>query len=142
MQQTEKYKLNLIERDDAFSPDALNQNTQKVENALTAHAAAVEEVTDALDARLKVLEVKKLAYGHYAATGKTGQDISLTVNLGFTPEVLYLQYALGGGGNMLLLKGDKGFLPDAEIVNGGFRVCSKTGFFNTAGIPYNYLALA
>lgn len=58
MQQTTKYKLNLIERDDAFSPDAQNQNTQKVKNALIAHKAAVEEVTDAIDQRVTVLEAK------------------------------------------------------------------------------------
>ena len=63
MQQTEKYKLNLIERDDAFSPDALNQNTQKLENALAAHEAAVEEATDGLDARLQVFEAVKIATG-------------------------------------------------------------------------------
>ena len=34
MQHTDKYKLNLIENSDAFSPDALNENMQKLEAAL------------------------------------------------------------------------------------------------------------
>ena len=37
MQHTDKYKLDLLEKEDAFSPDALNANTQKVEEALIAH---------------------------------------------------------------------------------------------------------
>ena len=40
MQHTDKYKLNLIETSDAFSPDALNENTRKVEDVLAAQAAA------------------------------------------------------------------------------------------------------
>ena len=31
MQQTEKWKLNLIDRDDPFTPDALNENTKRME---------------------------------------------------------------------------------------------------------------
>ena len=45
MQHTDKYKLNLIENSDAFSPDALNENMQKLEAALeevTAHDEAGE----------------------------------------------------------------------------------------------------
>ncbi len=41
MQQTTTYKLNLIETDDVFSPEPLNQNTQKVEAALSDAAAAL-----------------------------------------------------------------------------------------------------
>ena len=42
MQQTEKYKFNLIETSDAFSPEALNQNAQKLEDALITHEASVD----------------------------------------------------------------------------------------------------
>ena len=36
MQQTEKYKFNLIETSDAFGPEKLNDNAQKLEDALSA----------------------------------------------------------------------------------------------------------
>lgn len=51
MQQTDKYKLNLIEKTDTFSPDALNENMEKVEGSITAEAAA-------LDQRLQVCEAR------------------------------------------------------------------------------------
>lgn len=34
MQQTQKYKLNLIEGSDPFLPDGLNQNPKKIEDVL------------------------------------------------------------------------------------------------------------
>ena len=42
MQQTEKYKFNIIETSDAFGPEALNGNAQKLETALNQHEAAVD----------------------------------------------------------------------------------------------------
>ena len=42
MQQTETYKLNLIESSDPFLPDALNENTRKI-----------EEVVDGLEQRVQ-----------------------------------------------------------------------------------------
>ena len=47
MQQTTTYKLNLIETDDVFSPEPLNQNARKVETALADGAAALAEETAA-----------------------------------------------------------------------------------------------
>ena len=43
MQQTETYKLNLIETSDPFSPQALNENTQKLEEVVS------EKLEDAKD---------------------------------------------------------------------------------------------
>ena len=40
MQQTNQYKLNLIEKTDTFSPDPLNENTEKVEAQLAAETLA------------------------------------------------------------------------------------------------------
>ena len=40
MRQTEKYKFNIIETSDAFSPDALNENARAAETQLAALAAA------------------------------------------------------------------------------------------------------
>ena len=42
MQQTEKYHFNIIDPSDNFSPDALNDNAQKLETALNQHEAAVD----------------------------------------------------------------------------------------------------
>ena len=42
MQQTANYKLNLIETNDPFSPEALNENARKMESALDAEKAARE----------------------------------------------------------------------------------------------------
>ena len=42
MQQTNKYKFNLIETTDAFSPNPLNDNAKKLEDALITHEAAVD----------------------------------------------------------------------------------------------------
>ena len=51
MQQTEKYKLNLIEPSDPFLPEGLNQNAQKIENAMAAHEELVDDQITALAAR-------------------------------------------------------------------------------------------
>ena len=41
MQQTNKYKFNLIDTSDAFGPEPLNDNANKLETALDQHEAAV-----------------------------------------------------------------------------------------------------
>lgn len=50
MQKTEKYQFSIIEPDDDFSPDALNDNARRLEEALTEHedvvAAALEAKAD------------------------------------------------------------------------------------------------
>ena len=60
MQQTETYKLNLIESSDPFLPDALNENTQKLEEV-------VSEKLGEMDARVTVLEGFKFACGSFRA---------------------------------------------------------------------------
>ena len=49
MQHTEKYKLNLIEPSDPFLPDSLNQNTQKIEDAMAAHGIPSKLYVDYTD---------------------------------------------------------------------------------------------
>ena len=50
MQKTEKYQFSIIDPDDAFSPDALNDNARRLEEALIEHedavAAALETKAD------------------------------------------------------------------------------------------------
>lgn len=77
MQQTTKYKLDLIEKDDVFSPDALNQNMEKVEGAIQAETAALEQ-------RVVALEAHKCYLGSYVGDGASSRDI----DLGFAPKAL------------------------------------------------------
>ena len=94
MQQTNKYKLNLIEKDDTFSPDPLNDNMEKVEEALEREAAARQaadateaqaraDADAALDTRLQTIEAHKIVFG-------SANNTSTTANLGFTPLLLYV----------------------------------------------------
>lgn len=87
MQQTQKYKLNLIEPSDPFLPDALNANTQKVEDVLK---EKMEGSLDAMDQRVTVLEGKKFACGFW--TGGAG-----IVNLGFRPRAVVTQATTASG---------------------------------------------
>jgi len=92
MQQTAKYQFNLIEREDVFSPDPLNENMEKVEGALEAvqaeakagddtEAQARADADAALDARVKVFEAHKVITG-------TATSEHTTEYLGFTPKLL------------------------------------------------------
>ncbi len=122
MQHTDKYKLNLIEISDAFSPDALNENTRKVEDVLAAQAAAeaaARETADgALDQRLTVLEGRRLVVGTYTGNGdKNGMH----VELGFTPAALLFPHNLG----MIYVAPDCPYSPSPlqialQIEEGGF----------------------
>ena len=132
MQHTDKYKLDLIEKTDAFSPDPLNQNMEKVEAVLST-----------LDGRVTVLEARKFATGT-----RTGQDIQL----GFTPAVVFLQYypkqvyvtstytltaesmLRGGYDDEVVL----------QIVDGGFYAATpymSTYDWNNSSYTYYFLAL-
>ena len=63
MQQTKTYKLNLIETSDTFSPDPLNENTEKLEAEVSAEAAARQSSDAALEARVTVLEARRFVAG-------------------------------------------------------------------------------
>ena len=124
MQQTEKYKLNLIESSDPFLPDALNENTQKIEEV-------VQEKLGEMDQRVTVLEAKKFAVGTY----KAEMNETLKVEVGFTPEAVILSDAHGanqvcfitkagsyvGNGNVVVV--ENGF----QLVNGGGSTAVNNG---------------
>ena len=82
MQQTEKYKLNLIEPSDPFLPDSLNQNTQKVEDVLI---DKMEGPVTELDHRVSVLEAHRLAFGYF-----NGSMDRQFIELGFRPKVVFV----------------------------------------------------
>lgn len=149
MQHTDKYKLNLIEISDAFSPDALNENTRKVEDVLAAQAAAeaaARETADgALDQRLTVLEGRRLVVGTYTGNGNTAGQI---IDLGFTPAAVLL--GKDGNGLYLLTPDNPGIYPLVppflQIVEGGFRVTYNQtsyadGGWNLGNQKYYFIAL-
>ena len=122
MQQTNKYKLNLIEKDDTFSPDPLNDNMEKVERALEREAAARQaadaaeaqaraDADAALDRRIQTIEAHKIVFG-------SANNTSTTANLGFTPLLLYVTN--GNGGHLLIHKNYPPY-SGLYIVEGGFH---------------------
>ena len=121
MQQTNKYKLNLIEKDDTFSPDPLNDNMEKVEGALkaetgarqaadAAEAQARADADAALDRRIQTIEAHKIVFGS-AGNGST------TANLGFTPLLLYVT----GMNGAIWIHKDYHPYSGLYIVEGGFH---------------------
>ncbi len=136
MQQTEKRGFSIIETSDAFSPQALNDNTRKIEAALDAHEAAVKEVTDDLDARVTVLEAKKFAVGTY----QIEMYETLSIQVGFTPiAVLVSQSRRFDPIDGLVLPGDTNIPPFIQIVEGGFTSNIMNGSTAYPGI-YHYIA--
>ncbi len=77
MQQTQHYKLNLIQPDDPFLPNPLNENTQKLDAAL----ARVDAAVDDLGPRVTALEVHKVVIGTYNGTAS-----DQVIEVGFTPK--------------------------------------------------------
>ena len=116
MQQTEKYKLNLIESSDPFLPDALNANTQKIEAAMIAHEADVE-------GRLVALEDRRICAGYQDHV--TANKI---VPLPFTPSALLIVGGSiacltvggpdGGSSNINVVIAENGFFFRADLFNG------------------------
>jgi hypothetical protein len=129
MQQTETYKLNLIESSDPFLPDALNENTRKIEEV-------VHEKLGEMDQRVTVLEAKKFAVGTY----KAEMNETLKVEVGFTPIALYVgQSRKFSTIHGLILPGDTNIPPFLEIVEGGFTTNIMDGHTAYPGI-YHYIA--
>ena len=108
MQQTDKYKLNLIERDDVFSPDALNENAEKLEEALEAVRAEAAAGDAALGQRVSALELHKCVIGYHVGSG--------FVDLGFTPAAVI---ASGYNGHALIMQGSA--VSGITIVEGGLN---------------------
>lgn len=136
MQQTEKYKLNLIESSDTFLPEGLNQNTRKIEAAMTAHEAAVGATTADLDARVTVLEGRKVALGNYLGTCFTALADDLAkeqfIYLGFRPRVgvfwlpntymTMLSYLMEPNDLIDLRVADDGFYVKASMNSGSYPI--------------------
>lgn len=130
MQKTETYKLNLIEMDDTFSPQPLNENAQKLEDALSG-------AVDALDRRVAALEAHKLVTGSYTGTGG-----AKTIPLGFDPVLVHVHGASTSGPfGLLAMPGvpatDHSSIA-LQIVPGGFTVAQHA---NSTDYSYYYFAV-
>ncbi len=132
MQQTETYKLNLIETSDPFSPQALNENTQKLEEV-------VSEKLGEMDQRVTVLEAHKFACGSFQTPSDNGP---LVVELGFTPKAVFISRQRSDHPDCLIL------ITQSEtknmylrIVEGGFRHICNNGYTAYGG-TYHFIAFA
>ena len=130
MQQTETYKLNLIETSDPFSPQALNENTQKLEEV-------VSEKLGEMDQRVTVLEAHKFACGSFQTPSDNGP---LVVELGFTPKAVFISRQRSDHPDCLIL------ITQSEtknmylrIVEGGFRHICNNGYTAYGG-TYHFIA--
>lgn len=132
MQQTERYKLNLIESSDPFLPNGLNQNTQKVEEVLAAQEAASDQKLAEVAGRVTALEAHRFIIGSYHGDGANIRFVPL----GFTPSVIfvttgqYAAFAINGFGCEML-----------KIEEGGIRVRGiGSDITNSRDGVYSYFA--
>ena len=125
MQQTEKYKLNLIETSDTFSPVPLNENMEKVEAALEAKAGVAD-----MEQRLTVLEAHKLLFGGYGGGGDK------TIEIGETPKLVILHKKGYGNVNSFLCEA---CTSHGHIVDNGFFLIGSSEV-NRSGNSYLYIA--
>ncbi|MDE6281631.1 MAG: hypothetical protein K2M15_07570 [Oscillospiraceae bacterium] len=140
MQQTEKHKLNLIESSDTFSPAPLNENTQKIEDALSAETVRRIAADAALDSRVTALEVHKVAVGTYTGNGVAdGQEI----NLGFAPSIVFVQDRYTGA--VIATKARTYYGSLIVLTENGFRAANDligNRGMNGGGGIYTYCAIA
>ena len=140
MQQTEKYKLNLIEMSDTFSPEPLNENMEALEAALTdglaAEAAARQSIETALGRRVSTLEGRRYSVGTYTGDGTTGNN-GQTVYVGFTPSAVLIQ---GTSGTTLMCSSSFSFNL-IKLVSGGFQV-RDSSHTNRNNEHYCYFAVS
>ena len=109
MQQTDKYKLNLIESSDPFLPDALNENTRKLEQAVSEHL-------EGMDQRVQFLEACHIYAGSHRNTSSSMDFISLP----FTPYAIMIFFE---GKSFLTVSGPDGIEnSNLLIAESGFRV--------------------
>ena len=124
MQQTNQYKLNLIESGDHFSPIPLNENAQKVEDVLKNQSDALNTLQAQHTQDIAALQTQlaqgigtltasalKIATGSYTGTNTYGSSNKNTLAFDFTPKLVFVvgdtyysffiygaKYGLGGSG--------------------------------------------
>ena len=133
MQQTEKYKFNIIEMSDTFGPDALNANARAAEAQLAALAAAdttnraaLEQALAALkaahaadkaalEAEVKALkadvkpgapgQMARIATGTYEGKGLSGPDNACRLTFDFKPLLVFVFSAASQHTHLLMWPG-------------------------------------
>lgn len=145
MQQTTTYKLNKPESTDTFSVSPLNENADKLETQLArldgadaAEADARQEADAALDARVTLLEAKKIVVGTYVGEDAVSSAKPHVVSLDFTPFAVIVQ-----GGNAIVtimaIQGAAG--SSLWILDGGFAVMrGQTSDLDAKNAIYRFLA--
>ena len=118
MQQTSKYQFNLVEGSDDFSPTPLNQNMEKVEEALEGMETAIEESYSSGN--------KPYVVGSYTGTGNTQ-----TIEVGFRPSAVlvgkhYSSADASEAGGMCALIGGGGVSGILLFKDNGFTVYDNT----------------
>ena len=127
-----------MEKKDAFSPDPLNENMEKVEGALGGEAAARAAADAALDQRLKVFEARHVAIGTY-----TPAQTALDIDLGFAPHAVLILSVSEQIYNAMLVPGSIA-RHDAALTARGFKISagqSESTILNRSGVKFAYLAL-
>ena len=143
MQQTEKLKLNLIDRDDPFTPDQLNENTKEMEKVLVEQREMLaEELADMGKTLMGGLASKGTctAYeGSYKGDGITGR----TIELGFAPKLLLM---FASGLNLVShnwsyrMSGSNLYDSGIRLTATGFRITNSTQ--NQEGLTFSYVAFS
>ena len=135
MQQTETYKLNLLEHSDTVSVTPLNENMEKVEEALEETAAAIP----------------KLEIGTYTGTGTRGSDNKTTIEFGFDPTFVLVWSStaffgfFGRDGISRVISESSSGDPNAAWGNGTlslWTIYTDPAFqLNASGVSYTWLAI-
>lgn len=125
MQQTKKFKLNLIEKKDAFSPDPLNDNMEKLAAELSrldaadaVEAAARAADKAAMESRVKTLELHQVVIGQKSGYGG--------VTLGFRPKVVFVS---GSNRFAMLTDTENGYISsNGFTVHESYANCTYAAF--------------
>lgn len=140
MQQTDKYKLNKPGVDDPITPVPLNENADRLDEALAA-----------LSQRVTVLEAKKIVTGRYVGDGASER----VFDLGITPKAMifsrYTTNSSGMSSNTLSFIIPESEYPNAttpktmELTETGFL--TRIGFMNINDMNklndvYHFIALS
>ena len=137
MQRTKKWNLNLIERTDAFTPDALNENTEQLE-------AVLSENLERMDAAIIGKGTCSVTTGSFPGNGTSGREIKL----GFTPKFLIVKGVDNGTASInystpswaFKVAGWQHVESSVTLTSTGFRLSGTA--FNVTGLTTYYVAFS
>lgn len=146
MQQTETYKLNLIDTSDSFSPQPINENMETLETALGGLQSAVDAA---------VSGSAKIATGSYTGSDTFGKSKPNKLSFAFKPQILLILrstsalHSTYGASLMLIRPNAAGCVDDNYTVNVTWSDDSVSWYstdnqiyqMNTDGWTYFYFAI-